>query len=240
VSAHDIVLNTGSGNDGDEGTPISIYNVNVKGNLTLVTGSGNDFAYMHSGESESSTINGSVTVDMGSDNDNLEIVDQTIGKDLNVFLGNGTNNAGIGGGVGESAGVAEGTLVVKHNLNIYGGPNTDNVGLFGLSVHNDLFASLGSGNDDLFAEEVTINGNATIDAGTGGDDVTIEDAIVGKTATLLMGTGDDTLNITNSTAKKFIARGGPGTDTFNNDMGIDHNGKTGNADVQEFEFFNVD
>jgi hypothetical protein len=264
VTAHDIVLNTGSGNDGDQGTPISIYNVNVKGNLTLVTGSGNDFAYMHSGDGQASNINGFVTVDMGADNDNLEIVDQSIGKDLNVFLGNGTNTAGIGGGLEGEVGNAEGRLDIRHNLNIYGGSQTDNVGLFNLSVHNDLFADLGAGADNLLlggnegsiiainrnatllggsgGDNMSLNftnigGNALIDAGSNADTVLIDSCHVAKTATLLMGAGDDTLTLTNSTAAKLIARGGPGFDTFNNDLGIDSNGRSSNGkvDVQEFE-----
>jgi hypothetical protein len=266
ITAHDIVVDTGLGDDGTEEFPISIYNVTVKGNVTLATGLGNDFAYMHSGDGQASNIKGTVTVDMSSDNDNLEIVDQSIGKDLNVFLGNGTNNAGIGGGVGEAVGVAEGRLSIGRNLNIYGGPNTDNVGLFNLSVHSDLFADLGSGDDNLFAggnevaiiaigrnatllggagsDNMTINfanigGNALIDAGSGGDTVSIDFCNIAKISTILMGAGDDTLHLFNSTAKKLIARGGPGTDTFDNDLGITKNGRNSNGsiDVQEFEIF---
>jgi len=267
VDAHDIVFDTGSGDDGDFFTPISIYNVLVQGNVTFVTGSGNDFAYMHSGDEETSNIKGNVTVDVGSDNDNLEIVDQSIGKDLNVFLGNGTNNAGIGAGLGQQEGVAEGNLIVNRNFTLVGGPNTDNVGLFNLSVRNNLFADLGAGNDFLQAgseqEEfvqvgrdatfiggsgndhmtfnfVNVGGNALIDAGSGGDTVSIDFCHTVKTATILMGAGDDTLNLSNSTSKKLIARGGSGKDTFNNDIGVDHNGRSsdGSVDVQEFEFFN--
>src|SRR5262249_3578753 len=98
----------------------------------------------------------------------------------------------------------------------------------------------GAGNDEMTIDFTTVGRNALIDAGSGDDDVTVDNSHVGKTATLLMGAGDDTLNLTNSSAKKLIARGGPGTDTFNNDIGVDHNGKFngGAVDVQEFEFFN--
>jgi hypothetical protein len=270
VDAHDIVFDTGSGDDGDQFDPISMYNVLVQGNVTFVTGSGNDFAYMHSGESESGNIKGNLTVDMGADNDNLEIVGQSIGKDLNVFLGSGNNNVGIGAGFGEAVG--DGSPVsVGRNLNIFGGPKTDNVGLFNLTVLNDLFADLGAGNDNLLIEgneeleapvqigrnatllggagsdNMTINfanigGNALLDAGSGGDTVSIDFCNVGKTATLLMGSGDDTLNLSNSLAAKLIARGGSGKDTFNNDIGVTKNGRSsdGKIDVQEFEFFNVE
>jgi len=258
VTAHDIVIDTGSGDDGTSDIPISIYNVLVQGNVTLVTGSGNDFAYFHSGDERTSNIKGSVTVNLGSEDDNFEIVDQSIGKDLNIYLGNGTNNAGIGGGLEEQPGEAEGNLTVGRNLNIYGGAHTDNVGLFNLGVHNNLFADLGAGVDNLLSNTATIGkdvtlllgsggdslslnftnvgGNALIDAGSGDDTVSIDFCNVAKTATILMGSGDDTLNIFNSFAKKLIARGGAGTDTFNNDLGITKNGRTSNTDVQEFEF----
>lgn len=241
ISAHDIVVDTGAGNDGTFNTPILIANVFVAGSMTVATGAGNDNLYMESfregeGDEGGSSIGVNLVVNMGAGNDNVQIVDYTIGNDMVVALGPGTNNAAIGVDA-EFGGSSEGNLTVGRNLTVVGGANTDNVEMGNLDVHNDLFAALGAGNDTLFLTSSLIGRNATVDAGAGNDSVTVEDTQVAETATAVMGAGNDTLNISTSTAKKLVALGGAGKDTFNNDLGIDSNGTTDTTNVQQFEVF---
>lgn len=241
VAAHDIVVDTGAGNDGSASSPVVIYNVQVAGSLTAVTGAGNDFLYIDSdfrgeGQENDSFIAVNLVVDMGAGNDNVEIIDQQVGNDMVVALGPGTNNAAIGVG-GEFDGISEGTLSVGRNLTVVGGAGKDTIEMGNLDVHNNLFAILGAGNDSLFLSGATIGNNATVDAGAGNDDVTVEDAQITGTATALMGAGNDSLTITTSAAKKLVARGGAGKDTLASDLGITGNGTTANSDVSQFETF---
>jgi hypothetical protein len=55
-----------------------------------------------------------------------------------------------------------------------------------------------------------------------------------------MGAGNDTLNIFGSTSRRSRLFGGSGTDTFNNDAGIESNGSfEDDTEVREFERFNI-
>jgi len=262
LQAHDIFVDTGSGNDGSADAPINISSVGVRGNVTLLTGSGNDFAYMSSDGNFHSNIGGNLTIDTGAGDDSLEVVDQTVGKDLNVNLGDGTNTAGIGAGIEGQFGDNVGTTDVRRNFNLNAGSNSDLIGLLNLSVHNDLFANLGGGDDSLTADNLNVTrnatflggggsdsmslnftrvgGNALIDAGSGDDAVSITGSTVPNgRITVLMGTGNDTLNITGSSAKKATLDGGPGNDTLISDLGITGNGKQGSIEVRNFENFNA-
>ena len=239
VRASDITINTGTGNDGSYDCPIAVYNVEVKNNLIVITGEGHDYAYLYGGNGESSHIGGSVVVNMVGGNDLVGIVDQEIRYDLTVVLGTGNDGAGLGTTEGFADGSSEGTLRVGRNLVLDAGTGHDQVAAANLEVHNDIFAYLGTGNDYLNFYSSSVGGNAFIDAGADHDSVYIEDVVIGGKASVYMGAGNDLLSIYNSSAKSLYARGRAGKDTFNNDLGIESNGKTGDADVAEFEEFNT-
>jgi hypothetical protein len=238
VTASDITINTGAGNDGSYYSPISVYGVEVKNNLVVVTGEGHDYAYLYSGFDIISEVGGSVVVNMGGGNDLVGIVDFDIAKDLTVVLGSGNDGAGIGTTEGFADGSTQGTLRVGRNLVLDAGTGNDEVAAANLEVHNDIFAYLGSGKDFLDFYNSTVGGNAFIDAGADNDSVYIEEVDVGGKASVYMGAGNDTLSIYSSSAKSLYLRGRAGKDTFNNDIGIESNGKEGDADVAEFEVFN--
>ncbi len=237
VAASDITINTGAGNDGSYYTPIAVYGVEVKNNLVVVTGEGHDYAYLYSGYESNSEVGGSVIVNMGGGNDLLGIVDFDIAYDLIVTLGAGNDGAGIGTTEGFADGSSQGSLRVGRNLILDAGTGNDQVAAANLQVHNDIFAYLGSGKDNLSFYNSTVGGNAFIDAGADNDSVYIEDVEIGGNASVYMGAGNDLLSIYSSSAKSFYARGRAGKDTFNNDLGIESNGKTAISDVAEFEVF---
>lgn len=237
ISARNIFIDTGDGNDGDLQQAIDVSNVVVSGNLTVNTGTGNDRAYLHSLFNEPSTIGGNVNVDMNSGNDVLEIVALTVGGNLNVSLGAGTNRAGIGVAppVGEEEEPGLSQPVIAKNLFINGGPNNNSVNFGNLRILNDLFAAFGAGKDVLDFNGVQIGRDSNIDVGGGDDNVTINFANVVRRASFFMGAGNDKLNIFNSAAAYIFARGGIGTDTLTNNVGIPGNGRNAKGDVQEFE-----
>ncbi len=238
VTASDITINTGTGNDGSFFTPIAVYAIDVKNNLVVVTGEGHDYAYLYSGFEVFSEVGGSVIVNMGGGNDLLGIVDFDIANDLIVTLGAGNDAAGIGTTEGFADGSSQGTLRVGRNLILDAGSGHDEVAAANLQIHNDIFAYLGAGKDNLDFYNSTVGGNAFLDAGADQDSVYIEDVEIGGKASVFMGAGNDTLSIYNSSAQSLYLRGRAGKDTFNNDLGIDSNGKDGNIDVAEFEVFN--
>jgi len=241
VQAHDIVVDTGSGNDGTETDPIEVADVTVAGNLTVVTGSGNDQVYLHGGEATSSNIGRTVTVDTGAGNDVVEVIDQIIGRDLNVFLSSGNDDAGIGVSHEVSEGIVQALMEVHHNLLLDAGSGNDSVEVGNLTVSNDLFAFLGAGNDSLSIQGANVSHNALIDAGAGNDTVSIGNSQINNNTTIIMGAGDDTLNIFGSGGNgKLLAIGGPGQDTFNNDLGIESNGTQDDITILEFELFNTE
>jgi hypothetical protein len=178
-------------------------------------------------------------VDAGSGNDIVQIIDQTVGRDLTVLLGTGNDLAALGLDDEIGEGDVTGTLSVRHNLLVDAGTGNDSVGVGNVEVLNDLFAFLGTGNDNLFAFNANVDGDALINAGTGNDQVALIDSVVTGNTTIYMGSGNDTLTVVGSGGNGSLkAYGGPGRDTFNNDLGITGNGGEGDVEIREFEVFN--
>jgi hypothetical protein len=251
VSARNITVDTGAGNDGNFDFPVAVYNVDVDVNLVVVTGAGNDFAYIYSGVDEvppeepaSSNIGNNLILNTGAGNDFAAVVDQLIGNDLHMILGAGNDRGGIG--EDQPPGTPERTLVVRNNLFVDAGAGNDQIfAILNVEVGQDAFVFLGAGNDGLSAAAVEIGRNAVVDAGPGNDAVEFGDVHVDNgTASIFLGAGNDRLFFFNSSAKRLLAFGGPGRDTFLNDLGIDANGSydldgdgENDTEVREFEIF---
>jgi len=217
-----------------------------------VTGAGNDVANIYAGNGEvppeeppaASNIGNDLILNTGAGNDLAFVVDQIVGNDLHMILGAGNDRGGIG--EDQPPGTPERTLLVRNNLFVNAGAGNDQIfALFNVEVGQDAFVFLGAGNDGLSAAFTEIGRNALVDAGPGNDAVEFGDVHVDNgTASIFMGAGNDRLSFFNSSAERLLAFGGPGRDTFTNDLGIDANGSydldgdgENDAEVREFEFF---
>ena len=124
----------------------------------------------------------------------------------------------------------------------------------GSNIRGSLIITLGAGNDTLFLggddefTDLLVGGSLIVDAGAGSDFVDLAHGTIGLITTFAMGQGNDELHIFESgggsDAATLIADGGPGTDTFRNDLGISSNGNFGkdangvpHIIVRNFEFF---
>lgn len=233
VEARDAVINTGAGNDGTSDFPIEVYNSSFR-NLTIDSGAGNDWVYVASGDGEIARISNNLVIVTQAGNDYVQVLDQSIGRDLTINLGAG-NDIVVVAATDEEEVTG---MTVGNNLTLDAGAGNDQVYSIEADIHNNLFAFLGAGNDllDTFGSEV--GGDVLIDAGAGNDNVSLTNSFVEGNARIFMGAGNDTLVVVGSNGNgRLYAYGGPGRDTFVNDLGIDSNGIFGDAEVREFEFF---
>jgi hypothetical protein len=223
--ANGVTINTGAGNDGTPNgdSPITVFDAEI---YTDQNGNG-DFD-----EGEPA---GPLTIVTGAGNDLVSVEALDAGS---VVIDTGAGNDGSA-----SNPIAVVDAFILRSLVVVTGSGNDNA-LIDFADIGNLIINLGSGNDLLGINDVDVDNNVVIDAGAGNDRVTVNDGQVGGTTTIVMGAGNDTLSVFLSTSRRTVLLGGSGSDTLNNDAGIDSNGSfdsdgDGENDtiVQQFEFF---
>jgi hypothetical protein len=239
-SADSVVVNTGSGNDGDTEEPVaaigffgpvSVHFATITGALVVTTGNGNDLVDVDTVEAAA------IVVDTGAGNDGddegfpVEIDNCTVSGNVVLNTGSGNDFAEVLNEIDE----------------------IDREDGFG-NIHGSLIINLGAGNDQLFLggddefTDLLVGNNLTVVAGSGNDFVDLAHGTIGLITTFSMGQGTDELHIFESgggsDVAMLIADGGPGTDTFRNDLGVDSNGNfdedangVPHIIVRNFEFF---
>jgi hypothetical protein len=257
------VVNTGNGNDGSPtgDSPITVFDAEIFvdlngdheqngnepfGSLTVVTGNGDDLVDVDA------VFAATIVVDTGAGNDGdpagfpIEIDNCTVRGNVILNTGPGNDDAEV---LNEPEELDEGDGFIGGSLIVNMGAGSDRLRLGeeadrNIVVDGSVVVVLGAGADDLFVLNASIGLNATIDAGSGNDFVNVFGSTIGLITTIAMGTGNDTLDIFESGGgsdlSRLIADGGPGKDTFNNDLGVDSNGNfdDNHIIVRNFEFFN--
>lgn len=245
-TADNVVVNTGSGNDGSAETPeapavnlqpitllgpVSVQNATITHALVVSTGNGNDFVDVDN------VIAHDIVVDTGAGNDGndedfpVEVDNVDVAGNVTVVGGSGNDRLEVLNEFDEVSGTG-----IRGSLIVSGGAGNDNIRIGG------------SPDDD---EGIDIGQNLIVDAGSGNDLVDLEGATIGLITNIQMGAGNDELDIFNSggTSNKsfLIANGGSGRDSFFNDLGIDSNGNFAQDNnnvpheiIQNFEFFEAD
>jgi hypothetical protein len=142
------------------GGGIDVLNVQggtIEGNVTLRLGEGNNrFTY---GIAAAVSIGGSVKMATGSGDDDWRTFGgrMTIGGDVSINLGGGTNKV-----------IASANLNGT-NLTINTGAGDDVVSIDGMAANTDVRISLGEGADELAGTLLRANASATFDGGGGTD-----------------------------------------------------------------------
>lgn len=79
---------------------------------------------------------------------------------------------------------------------------------------DDVYISLGKGDDTLIAGFVSVSDDFTVRGGKGNDDIGLLGVTAGDDIKVRAGKGDDTVSANLVTAQKTTLRGGKGTDTL--------------------------
>ncbi len=248
-TADNVVVNTGSGNDGSPiqpeapinnlqpslfSGPVSVQVGTITNALVVTTGNGNDLVDIDHIDTKA------IVVDTGAGNDGdneafpIEIDNCTVSGDVVLNTGSGNDVAEVTNELDEidrasGQGIISGSLIVN------------------MGAGNDVL-NLGDSSED---EDLDVLTNLIVIMGSGNDFVDLENGTIGLITNINMGAGNDELNIFGSGGGSanaiLIADGGPGRDTFNNDLGIDSNGNfaqdangTPHEIIRNFEFFNTD
>lgn len=243
-----VTVNTGAGNDGSPSgdSPITIFDAEIFvdlnrnntpdgnepfGPLTVVTGSGNDLVDVDAVFAQS------IVVDTGSGNDG-----NNSGEPIEI------DNCTVVGNVVLSTGPGNDVAEVLNELEEIDQAAGDGI------IHGSLIIDMGAGNDQLFLGgddefvDLIVLGSLIVNAGSGNDFVDLANGTISLITTFSMGQGNDELHIFQSgggsAVATLIANGGPGTDTFRNQLGVNSNGNFGfdgngvpHIIVRNFEFF---
>ena len=124
---------------------------------------------------------------------------------------------------GDNADNAVDVVMIDNNLVVRGRDNTTVngsdaefiVSASGNTITDQLFASLGSGNDDLFIEGAAIGGNVSVETHHGTDRIGLRDTTIGGSFSARTGTGDDGISLVNVTiARDFDVHTGRQSDAI--------------------------
>ena len=137
---------------------------------------------------------GSVSVVMGSGNDQVTLAGINVPGDLVIDLGAGNDGlAAILGGVSNTT-----PNIVDGNVNFLGGAGNDRLIVNSLSNDGNLTLDSGAGNDVVLLGEGGTDGTSSILLGTGNDIMAIGNRTSRGIFTLDAGAGDDLLGISGS------------------------------------------
>jgi hypothetical protein len=242
----------GNGND-----TIAVERFDVDASVVVIAGNGNNLIAVNRftvGDGfgpqnlQLPSGGGLVSITTGKGNSEIAVTNFDIFGNLLISAGPGNTDVSV---FEEDSDFLDGALNGNLNVTLGKGNGTVQLGqpeIVGvvtyLTVNGNVAVVLGGGNYVVAVNHVVINGSATI-VGSGARNVAVavDDSTISRTAAIYLGRGTGTLDVFGSTAGTFIADGGSGRSTFNNDLGIDSNGVT-TIDgrlvvVTRFRFFNA-
>jgi hypothetical protein len=246
--ADNVVISTGSGDDGEATRPEAPTN-----NLQPILFTGPITVH-------DATITHSLVVSTGNGNDLVDI-DDVVAHDIVVDTGAGNDGNDEEG----EFPIEVDNVTVAGNVTVSGGPGNDRLEVrnefdevTGTRIKGNLVVSGGAGNDEITIggdpgedRGLDVGGSMIIDAGSGNDLVNIQRTNVGHVSNVQLGAGNDELDVFTSHLAGggaiLIANGGSGHDSFFNDLDINSNGNFdsdggGTLDefISNFEFFEQD
>jgi hypothetical protein len=159
----DVVVSAGPGNDSL--TPI--FGNEFKGNTTFLAGAGNN----NSSPFGDNFFRGQFTYIGGNGGDNL-VMGEPHGGNVNLYLGDGNNQAATLFGAPRGTGLPFGSLVIAGDLTVRGGNGADGFNLLQATVSGNVNVDLGSGNNTANFQSV-ISGSVRYTGGGGIDNVEV-------------------------------------------------------------------
>jgi Ca2+-binding RTX toxin-like protein len=174
-----ITFDGGFGND-ILNAPKMIRYVSAVGNITLQFGDGSDTLV-----GKGLFASGDALVDFGAGND-VCIFANVFVRNLTTNLGAGVDSLGGGGGAADN-------LVIRGNLSLDCGSESDYVALGTTQVSGGMTVVSGEGADGLWLNYTSVIGSLSVDGGDGHDYILVERFGVGASATLRGGSGHDKL-----------------------------------------------
>jgi hypothetical protein len=164
--AADVLVDTGSGNDGSPtaGSPITVAEAHIFGDLTILTGDGNDLVAVSDVTAEDDLV-----LNLGSGNDEASLVDLVLGDDLTAVLGSGMDDlllnnvdvddrAFIDAGSGDDTVTIEASSAAEARI-LMGSGNNDRLTINASSVTGLAFLRGGPGNNDTLEIVVSTFGD---------------------------------------------------------------------------------
>jgi hypothetical protein len=129
----------------------------------------------------------------GKHADGAALLDTTVGDDARVYMGNGNDALGIDR-VGPTDTIdPQLDLVVQRALDFVGENGEDGL-LFGhTEIADDLFASMGSGDDRVGVASCSVGDDFTLRTGSGNDDTSFSALMVDDYFRVYAGSGNDTV-----------------------------------------------
>jgi hypothetical protein len=177
---HNITFDGGLGND-VLNAPNLIRYVSAAGDITLQFGDGSDTLI---GKGLFAT--GDALIDFGAGNDVCVWGNVFVTGNLTTNLGAGMDSLGGGGGAADN-------LIVRGNLSLDCGADSDYVALGTTQVSGGMTVVSGDGADGLWLNYTHVIGSCTVDGGDGHDYILVERFGVGASAILRGGNGHDKL-----------------------------------------------
>ncbi|MBX7103360.1 MAG: hypothetical protein K1X57_04725 [Gemmataceae bacterium] len=184
----DVVVSAGPGND--QLTPI--FGNEFKGNTTFLAGAGNNSSEPY-GENY---FRGAFTYIGGNGADTL-LLGEPHGGNVNLFLGDGNNQAATLLGAPRGTGLPAGNLVIAGDLIVRGGNGTDGFNLFQATVSGNVNVDLGNGDNSANFQSI-ISGSVRYTGGGGIDTVEVGGAN-SFALTVNLGAGADVFRFTAGT-----------------------------------------
>jgi hypothetical protein len=217
--------------DGDDS--VSLTELSLHGRVSIETGAGNDVVNLTGGEdtpangeegedqAASVDIRGSLRINTGDDNDEVNIDDASLRGSLRIDTGDGDDTVSIGSELVDEP-VVETALARFGNGNGlgrffrgFGGFGFG--GLFGedidatVSIRGGAHVELGEGNDTLDMNNVSVRSHMTVNGAEGDDDITLN-VIQTNGLTILGDDGIDTIALAQVQAKHLGIFAGDGND----------------------------
>jgi len=202
-------LNGTTINGGTTAFTLSAASTTFAGALSASLGEGNDMLSIGAGL----TISGNVTLHGSAGNDFLGVAGTTLGSDLNIVAGTGTNilnlqNASVANDVFLSslgtATVNVSNSTVGGRLSIRTARGADTIVVSSATVTGNTEIHSGGGNDDLVIRNSTLHGRLDVNAGAGNDILFVDATTVDRVARIEMHRGADSVQIQG--ASNFLRR----------------------------------
>lgn len=174
----------------------------AKGNVMVALGAGDNTFDSNFDGIGTNSIAGSFVYAGGTGGDVINLDAMTIGKNLNVMLGESSGSTqGVFVGTKSPAGVT-----IYGAAYVTGGSGADGVIFRRAYIGNSLTVRTGAGDDTVAFDDLNVAGNTLFDLGVGSD------SLLGE-----MQTSDSAGSLSNATTfgGKFIVKGGDGDDTVN-------------------------
>ncbi len=190
----------GAGND-----PVEITGrMAVGGSATFNLGAGtNSFA----ANGPDNDVAGSVSYLGLTGEDDVSLPDLSVGRNLNITLGNGT---------GQSVAIGATKLTAFGSVSISTGTGNDSIAMQKAYIAGLLTLNTGAGDDTIALDDMAVSGRTLIDLGAGADALNIETLAIATNAsafggafTVKGGAGIDTVNLSDDlVATTFVRFGG--------------------------------